>query len=693
MQGLELVIPNLTTILIEFIPPVITTSLYLLLVKSNRIRRNNYIEAFILIMYVRIFAFFLRFHLQPLIDPQFDPSVGLGTMGMIFLYNFVYHVGGALQDYMIWIMVSFYSALFCFLLLVLRTFTWRRKETMQRLIEWEKKSDYAKLVAGKTQRFACIPKTDIGEARKEYFIIGLATIIPSLEIYILPIMDYYILNILIFFTWIYRFGYPATGRIAKTAGFFIREVEFEQDPSTHFGAFFKINILLSIVAILQNIFQVLSIAGTPGLELFATTYLSGFVLAFIPIIFAVLVLPLVEKYATIFCVRLVSLFMKLRLKVSNWKYFPNIIIPILGAYTLFNVIPLLNSLWYVIPMMIPGLILLLSIPYFVGIIFLKHVYGWKFSELIHWRAVLKTSVVVLGLYTVVMFFSTLFYVFYAPYVPPLDTGNGVTVTYYSPWGFSNLVALHEGQYAVTILMISLLTIITMGFFGHRYRDRKRGGPLSFALTTGVLISFTMWVIFPNIDYIIASIGLPVQYNGIEFTRISPFLTYPRADPQFYPIRVAFWLLLDTAMRVFVFLFIIYTLFYNRPETAGSGFRTPKFLMSTKRRIILVIIVVFILLLSSVAWHDGVFGVTDIKDINDDKAGVGTVVTVKGILAIVDDNYFTIIDEHVEYLGFLSFFWDGVEPPSVGSSVVVQGTVENSYSLNDVTMFEAVWIFA
>ena len=149
----DLVVPNLTTILIEFIPPVVLTSAYLFYIISNRERRNIYIEAFILIVFARVITFFLRVHIYPSYPiGGFDPTVDLGTLITIFLSNFVYHIGGALQDYMTWIMVSFYSALFCFFFIIIRLLVWERKGSVSHLKEWKEKSDLVKLSNGQADK-------------------------------------------------------------------------------------------------------------------------------------------------------------------------------------------------------------------------------------------------------------------------------------------------------------------------------------------------------------------------------------------------------------------------------------------------------------------------------------------------------------------------------------------------------------
>ncbi len=108
---------------------------------------------------------------------------------------------------------------------------------------------------------------------------------------------------------------------------------------------------------------------------------------------------------------------------------------------------------------------------------------------------------------------------------------------------------------------------------------------------------------------------------------------------------------------------------------------------SKGKAVGLVMVVAIIAVAIVAWHDGLFGTTEIRDINQGDIDNRTAVTIKGELTARIGNLLTVKDGSY----FVAFFWEG-EIPALHSIVVVRGTVSSVISLADVTSVDAVWIF-
>jgi hypothetical protein len=104
------------------------------------------------------------------------------------------------------------------------------------------------------------------------------------------------------------------------------------------------------------------------------------------------------------------------------------------------------------------------------------------------------------------------------------------------------------------------------------------------------------------------------------------------------------------------------------------------------KIFLVVVVIVIVSLGVVSWHDGLFGLTSINDINDGLVSVGTPVSVKGEITARVGNLVTVQDG----LNILGFTWTGAS--TLNSIVVVRGVVSSFITLADVTSVDIVWIF-
>ncbi len=84
---------TLMTVLVELLPPIIVTLAYFTLMRN---RHNNYMEAFILLMYVKALTFFIVniYLMNPLQAEPFNAEVDTETFLYIlftdFMFQFVY---------------------------------------------------------------------------------------------------------------------------------------------------------------------------------------------------------------------------------------------------------------------------------------------------------------------------------------------------------------------------------------------------------------------------------------------------------------------------------------------------------------------------------------------------------------------------------------------------------------------------
>ncbi len=105
------------------------------------------------------------------------------------------------------------------------------------------------------------------------------------------------------------------------------------------------------------------------------------------------------------------------------------------------------------------------------------------------------------------------------------------------------------------------------------------------------------------------------------------------------------------------------------------------------KILLVIVVIAVITIGVISWHDGLFGLTSINDINDGLVPVGTNVAIKGEVTLRVGNILTISDGP----NFVFVQWEGSS--TLHSIVVVRGNVATIASLENVTSLDVVWFFS
>ncbi|MHA1908586.1 MAG: hypothetical protein ACW98Y_14890, partial [Candidatus Thorarchaeota archaeon] len=86
------------TIIIELLPPLFVTLLYTLLWGE---KRNQYIEAFIGLMYINSIFFFIwnSFYLEPFVTSGFQDMVFGTDLFWVIFTNFMFHIGYSLQTF------------------------------------------------------------------------------------------------------------------------------------------------------------------------------------------------------------------------------------------------------------------------------------------------------------------------------------------------------------------------------------------------------------------------------------------------------------------------------------------------------------------------------------------------------------------------------------------------------------------
>lgn len=116
---------------------------------------------------------------------------------------------------------------------------------------------------------------------------------------------------------------------------------------------------------------------------------------------------------------------------------------------------------------------------------------------------------------------------------------------------------------------------------------------------------------------------------------------------------------------------------------------PKKKGKSSGKIIIGIILVAVIAVAILGWHDGLFGVTPIENINNFSVDNGTAVTIKGEITLIFGDLVTISDS----TGSLGFTWADSGSLSLHSIVVVRGVVSSFITLTDVSSVALVWLIA
>jgi len=525
------------TILLEFLPTLVVAFVYLV---AFRDRRNHFIEAFILLMAIKAVTYFI-YNIWAS-DPSYGlPSGFTDTLDASDLYwvlitNFIYHFAYALQEFFTWIMVAFIAVLFGQVVLVAKLalqepLELRFGNLMNRLTGHRPLSDG---YSGLRDRLNHITFSEAesqplnpdvvsrawSESWKDYLIIGLATLLPSVGVYMMSFnldmtpntnVSFYAVGIWVFLTWIYRFGYPASNRIAKGLGIKLgdRDIGSEMMRGV-LGWFFRLNILLTVILIA---FEIIQRMQANLLDSLGQYYMLGIVQAAPPILFALVLLPMSEGFAQVLYKRSLETIRSGRTRLSNvhWKN------------TVVNLLSAVGS----------GA---LATGAFVGAVMgvsLNFAYNFMSHQL---------------------------------FVYPDQVDE--SVQYMSLNGLSNAALVPPTILTLLMIIIPLSTMLLLGVLGHYIRRRTKGGLEGFAFFAGLLTSVAVWVLLPGMDYLIEALVTPASIEGLLFFRLRPVLMIPQASDTL--MRIASEFAVAVPMYIAAVLFILYYFEFRQQWRQETG---------------------------------------------------------------------------------------------------------------------------
>jgi hypothetical protein len=516
---------SLLTIMMQFLPAVIITLIYGFLFQS---KRNRWIEALIALMYVRALTYNIFAIYRGTAVVGFNPEISFEELGFVLFTDFFFQFASGLQEFLTWTMVSFFAVLFGMAILALKlTLQDPLKMKFQNVIRRITGSPpHSDGFSGFKDRVKNVQFTEedanpldpevisraYGSAWKDYLIIGLVTLLPSIPIYMSSYPSYYLYSIYVFLIWIYRFGYPASNRIAKDAGLTLGDRKLGEEMMRGvLGWFFKLNLLWSIYTIVSDVYFRLQ-EGAFNLTQFIDYYILGIELALPPIIFAIIVLPVVEDFAVAFYK---TCFLTLAGRKSE--------------------LPSSES-------------------------------GSFVSKFI---APLATGVVVLAAFLGAVWATTLNFSYYRLsqfFIYPGQVDEFVL----------NMVqAIHENfslfqpiNWTILMLAIPFGMAIFTGVLGHFVRDHFGGGFVSFAVISGVTVSVPVWFLLPGMDYVLSSRVVPAAIEGEVWLRVIPQIIIPK-DPDLI-FRIIAQYLVNVPLFIFTILFILYFFDYRQKWKQATG---------------------------------------------------------------------------------------------------------------------------
>ena len=516
---------TILTLLFEFLPPLIVTFVYLLFFGK---RKSKLIEVFIGVMYLKSITWFLfsmAFDLLVYI-PLANPVVDTTGLSWALLTDMLFQFAFSLQDFLTWLLIAFYAVLFgmgvlAIKLLLQDPMKMRFKNVIRRITKREPESDGFANFRDRVNhiRFEGVEPQPLDpevqsrawrDAWKDYLIIGLATLIPSISAYMGGLPEYiialdsgvpqeinnYLLGITIFLTWIYRFGYPASNRIAKGAGLYLGDRDMGSEMMRGvLGWFFRLNILLSGYTIIVQVWGILNseIVGAAGYVV--DYYIHGLLYATPPIIFAMLILPIAEDFAVVFYKRLFEGITQAKSKLGSINVRESVENLVAGVGT-----------GFIVSLAVIGAIIAATLNYTLG-----------------------------------------------AFLVPSQLGNSV----------QNAILLSPGNYTLyspvvwTLLMLAIpfTFMLFTGIFGHMIRKRIGGGIETFAFLSGATAALVTYLEWVRVDYILAAFFTSTDYAGYIFNRVIPVPVVP--DESLFFWRLASQFIINLPMFVFTTLFVLY----------------------------------------------------------------------------------------------------------------------------------------
>ncbi len=570
---------TILTIVFEFVPPLIVSFVYLLFFGK---RKSKLIEAFILLMYVKTVTWFLlTIAIQPLsYSTGFDAEVDTSTLSWLLIMDMLFQFFVSLQEYLIWIMVSFVAVLFGILVLAAKLYFQDPlkmvfKNLIKRIIGKEPESDGYSGFRDRLNNITFeglepnpldpeVQQKAWRQAWKDYVIIGLATLVPSITVYtgslqnfiyfitdddLYAAADNYLLNILIFLTWIYRFGYPASNRIAKAAGLHLGQRDLGAEMMRGvLGWFFRLNILITLYFLAEQALTVFTAGVADPILVLALYYGYGLLLAAPPIIFAVIVLPYAEDFSAIFYKRVFDSLAGARSKIRQIDM----------AAAIKNMIAGLGT-GVVVAGAFLGAVFASTLNYATQSFF---AYG-LFSDnrfLIFPGSVDDVVSHILDLITT-----------------PTSLYPGASV----PRNNTSLIA--PSTWTLLMLAIPFAAMILIGLLGYFVRGKGKGGSEAFAFFSGVTVSVSTYFILPGMDYFLGALVTPATYAGEIFNRLRPVPYLPTDVEVTY--RYASQFIVNLPIYVFTALFILYFFEYRNKWRETTGDKSSPLLHVEERDII------------------------------------------------------------------------------------------------------------
>ncbi len=535
---------NPLTIMLEFIPPLVVSLAYLVVFRG---KRNRFVEAFIALMFIKTVTFFLYgiwYNAPyPSVDQGFDPVVTSNTFYWLLLTDFLFQFSYALQEILTWVMLSFIAVFFGMLVLALKMalqdpLKMKFKNIIKRITGSPPETDGYSGFRDRLDHLSFegvdpqpldpeVQSRAWSEAWKDYLIVGLATLLPSIPVYVGSLGEYvlrvtgspaytppnaYILGVLIFLTWIYRFAYPASNRIAKGAGLKLgdRDIGSEMMRGV-LGWFFRLNILLTLFSLASDVWRAIR---TDTLEYLGAYYVEGIFSAAPAILFAIIVLPLAERFAVVLYKTIFDRLNNFRQKVA-------------------------------------------------GI-------GWK-KALANFAGALGTGGMISAAFLGAIMGVTLHTAFWLGRgfrLLPGTIDSFVADLLFAP--ANNAQTLLPGFWVLLMFGLPLGMMLLNGVIGHYVRDRIGGGMEAFAFISGLVVSVSTYFAMPGVDYIIGGLTNEVQLGGSTFSRFRPVLVIPGTSPQEYLFRLAFQFVVNVPIYISVSLFVLYYFEYRKRWREATG---------------------------------------------------------------------------------------------------------------------------
>jgi uncharacterized membrane protein SpoIIM required for sporulation len=545
------------TLVFEFMSPLVVTVVYFILFNK---RRNKFIEAFIALMYALTITFniFYIWFIPVSLSPTFTEIGGTGLMWTFFI-DFIFQFVYTLQQYLIWVMVAFFAVLFGMVVLALKLtaqdpLKMRFKNLIGRIVGSEPESDGYSGLRDRLNNITFegvepqpLDPEVIGrawrDAWKDYLIIGLATLLPSIAAYVGDAVSYiafintgnvtylidpYITGVFIFLTWIYRFGYPASNRIAKGSGMHLGDRDLGKEMMRGvLGWFFRLNILLSIFLIATSVFNAFNaplLIGSGPTQLGLTEaqitesiiqyFRDGLIYALPPILIAIIILPLVEDFAVVLYKKAFETLAKR--KSQDIDTTPK------GRGS--------------------------SIGSGIGV-----------------------GAIVTGAFLGGVMGATLHFSFNNPLAPgqfrfyPGQVDSFVETLLISP--FTNDSLILPVTWTLLMLAIPFAAMLLLGILGHVIRSRAIGSTEIYAFVAGVFVSVVTYFLLPNMDYLLNVIPTPAVIEGELFYRLRPIIG-PTTGDLFY--RLALQYIVNLPTYVFTALFIMYYMEYREKWRVQIG---------------------------------------------------------------------------------------------------------------------------